>query len=75
MIGGKSLFDAAASRKVPIPVYAEMGSVNPVFILPDALQSKAKEIADGLSQSATLSVGQFCTNPGIIGFRGYCEYQ
>lgn len=64
--GGRALFDAAASRSEPIPVYAEMGSVNPVFILPRALQQRSEEIAQGLVQSFTLGVGQFCTNPGIV---------
>lgn len=56
--GGRALFDIAAKRPIPIPVYAEMGSVNPIFILPDALQTKSKEIAQGLAASFTLSVGQ-----------------
>ena len=64
--GGKALFDAAAKRKEPIPVYAEMGSVNPVFILPDMLATKADELAETLSSSNLLGVGQFCTNPGIV---------
>jgi NADP-dependent aldehyde dehydrogenase len=64
--GGKALFDLAAKRKEPIPVYAEMGSVNPVFILPDMLATKASELADKLAPSNLLAAGQFCTNPGII---------
>ncbi len=63
--GGKALFETANLRKEPIPVYAEMGSVNPVFILPDALKQKTADIANGLVQSVTLGAGQFCTNPGI----------
>ena len=63
---GRALFDAAASRPEPIPVYAEMGSINPVFLLPQALRDRSKEIARGLSASATLGVGQFCTNPGLV---------
>ena len=63
---GRALFDAAAKRPDPIPVYAEMGSVNPVFILPGALQSKGAQIADGLFKSVTLGTGQFCTNPGLV---------
>ncbi len=66
LAGGKALFDIAAKRKEPIPVYAEMGSVNPVFILPDMLASKAIELADKLAPSNLLAAGQFCTNPGII---------
>lgn len=64
--GGKALFDAASRRKEPIPVYAEMGSVNPVFILPEAMKSRSREIAVGLTASVTLGVGQFCTNPGLV---------
>ncbi len=64
--GGRALFDAAASRPDPIPVYAEMGSVNPVFLLPGALADGAQRIAAGLHQSLTLGVGQFCTNPGLV---------
>ena len=64
--GGKALFDAAARRKEPIPVYAEMGSINPVFILPGAMKSRSREIAEGLAASVTLGVGQFCTNPGLV---------
>ncbi|MDH4206087.1 MAG: aldehyde dehydrogenase (NADP(+)) [Desulfobacteraceae bacterium] len=62
--GGKALFDLAAARPEPIPVYAEMGSTNPVFILPSAL--KKESVASGLVDSLTLGVGQFCTNPGIV---------
>jgi alpha-ketoglutaric semialdehyde dehydrogenase len=64
--GGKAIFDAATRRPEPIPVYAEMGSTNPVFILPGALREKGDEIAAGLVASATLGVGQFCTNPGLV---------
>lgn len=63
--GGKALFDAAATRRRPIPVFAEMGSTNPVFVLPDALRRDAASIAEGLVGSFTLGVGQFCTNPGV----------
>jgi alpha-ketoglutaric semialdehyde dehydrogenase len=62
---GRALFDAAASRPEPIPVYAEMGSVNPVFVLPGALAERAASIAEGMKDSVTLGVGQFCTNPGL----------
>lgn len=64
--GGRAIFDAAASRPEPIPVYAEMGSVNPVFVLPGALKERADEIAQGYIQSVTLGAGQFCTNPGLV---------
>jgi NADP-dependent aldehyde dehydrogenase len=63
---GRALFDAAAQRPDPIPVYAEMGSVNPVFLLPGALAERAEAIAEGLATSVTLGVGQFCTNPGVV---------
>ncbi len=64
--GGKALFDAAAARPEPIPVYAEMGSTNPVFILPETLALKGDLIAQNYVNSVTLGVGQFCTNPGIL---------
>jgi NADP-dependent aldehyde dehydrogenase len=64
--GGKALYDAAARRPEPIPVYAEMSSTNPVFILPGALTARMTEIAQGLAASVTLGAGQFCTNPGLI---------
>jgi len=63
---GKAIFDAASSRPDPIPVYAEMGSVNPVFLLPGALSERSLQIAEGLAQSVCLGVGQFCTNPGLV---------
>src|SRR5438552_609976 len=64
--GGRALMDAAAARSEPIPVYAEMGSINPVFLLPGAMQQAAEALATGLHGSVTLGVGQFCTNPGLI---------
>jgi 2,5-dioxopentanoate dehydrogenase len=63
--GGRALFDAAAQRPEPIPVYAEMGSTNPVFILPGALRERGDALAEGLKNSVTMGVGQFCTNPGL----------
>jgi NADP-dependent aldehyde dehydrogenase len=63
---GRALFDAAAARPEPIPVYAEMGSVNPVFLLPSAVEQHWEAIAEGLAQSITLGVGQYCTNPGVV---------
>lgn len=65
-VGGKQLFDWANQRKEPIPVFAEMGSINPVFLLPEKLQTAASEIAKLYATSVTLGVGQFCTNPGLI---------
>lgn len=64
--GGKALYDLAAKRDNPIPVFAEMGSVNPVFLLPRKLESSAIEVAKQYAASLTLGVGQFCTNPGIL---------
>ncbi len=64
--GGKQLFDWGNQRKEPIPVFAEMGSVNPVFLMPEKLSSSANEIANMYAASVTLGAGQFCTNPGII---------
>ncbi len=63
---GRALFDAGSGRPEPIPVYAEMGSVNPVFVLPGALEERGASIAEGLKQSVTMGVGQFCTCPGLI---------
>lgn len=63
--GGRVLMDVAAARPEPIPFYAEMGSVNPVFILPGAMAQRAEELAAGLHASVTLGCGQFCTNPGL----------
>jgi NADP-dependent aldehyde dehydrogenase len=64
--GGKALLDAAAARQEPIPVFAEMGSLNPLFILPHALATRRDKIAQGLADSVALGVGQFCTKPGFV---------
>jgi NADP-dependent aldehyde dehydrogenase len=64
--GGRELFDVAMRRPEPIPVYAEMGSVNPVFVLPGALKERGEVIAEGLKGSFTLGNGQFCTKPGMV---------
>lgn len=64
--GGRALMDIAAKRATPIPVYAEMGSVNPVFVMPEVLQSRSAAIAKGLAASITMGCGQFCTSPGLI---------
>ncbi|MBC7400341.1 MAG: aldehyde dehydrogenase (NADP(+)) [Mucilaginibacter sp.] len=66
LAGGRALFDLAAKRDEPIPVYAEMGSVNPVFLLPGKLKDDAAGIAKALVASNIMGVGQFCTNPGIV---------
>ncbi len=69
--GGKQLFDWGNQRAIPIPVFAEMGSINPVFLLPGKLNTDAADIAKMYAASITLGVGQFCTNPGlIIGIEG-----
>lgn len=64
--GGRALMDIAAARAQPIPVFAEMGSVNPVFVLPAALAARADAIANQLHASVLQGVGQFCTSPGVI---------
>lgn len=64
--GGLALMRLAQSRPEPIPFYAEMSSVNPVFILPNAMNERSEQIAAGLHASVTLGVGQFCTNPGLV---------
>ncbi|MCX6299399.1 MAG: aldehyde dehydrogenase (NADP(+)), partial [Bacteroidetes bacterium] len=64
--GGKALYDYAAARPNPIPVFSEMGSTNPVLLLPNALETNAENIAKQYAGSITLGVGQFCTNPGIL---------
>lgn len=63
--GGKALFDLANSRPEPIPVFAEMGSTNPVFILPHTLKENSESIAMGMATSISMGVGQFCTKPGL----------
>ena len=64
--GGKALYDMAYQREEPIPVFAEMGSINPVFLLPGALKERNEKIAVSYASSITLGVGQFCTNPGLL---------
>lgn len=64
--GGRALYDWAAQRKEPIPVFSEMGSINPVFLLPGKLKASAAEVAKMYASSITISVGQFCTNPGLL---------
>lgn len=64
--GGKALYDYAAARKNPIPVFSEMGSINPVVFLPDTIQQNAESLAKQYAGSITLGMGQFCTNPGLL---------
>lgn len=68
--GGRALCDMAAARPQPIPVFAEMSSINPVLVLPEALKARGDTIANELTASVVLGCGQFCTNPGmVIGIR------
>ena len=64
--GGRALYDMAAKREEPIPVFAEMGSINPVVMLPKSLENRASSLAKTYAGSITLGTGQFCTNPGLI---------
>lgn len=66
LAGGRALMNLAAARPEPIPFFAEMGSTNPVFILPGALHERGDAIAAGLHTSFTLGAGQFCTKPGMV---------
>ncbi len=66
IVGGRALFDLAAQRDEPIPVFAEMGSINPVIMLPEALRNRAAELAKTYAGSITVGSGQFCTNPGLL---------
>ncbi|MDO6732943.1 aldehyde dehydrogenase (NADP(+)) [Marinovum sp. 2_MG-2023] len=63
--GGRALFDLCAARPDPIPFFGELGSVNPMFVLPEALAARGSQIAEGWAGSLTMGAGQFCTNPGI----------
>ncbi len=65
-VAGRALFDAANARPDPIPVFAEMASLNPIFILPNALRENGVQLAEGLKNSVTGGVGQFCTKPGLV---------
>jgi NADP-dependent aldehyde dehydrogenase len=64
--GGRALCDMAAARAQPIPVFAEMSSINPVIVLPQALQARADTVARDLTASVVQGCGQFCTNPGLV---------
>jgi alpha-ketoglutaric semialdehyde dehydrogenase len=65
LAGGRALFNLCAARPEPIPFFGELGSVNPMFLLPAALANRGEAIAKGWAGSLTLGAGQFCTNPGI----------
>jgi 2,5-dioxopentanoate dehydrogenase len=80
LAGGKALFDLANQRAEPIPVFAEMSSINPVILLPETLHEQAEKTAAALAASITLGVGQFCTNPGLViaiennGLKSFIKY-
>ena len=63
--GGRALFDLCAKRDNPIPFFGELGSINPMFLLPNALESRGDALATGWAASLTMGAGQFCTNPGV----------
>ena len=63
--GGRALFDLCAARPEPIPFFGELGSVNPMFLLPEAMAARAEALGQGWAGSLTMGAGQFCTNPGI----------
>lgn len=65
LVGGSALFDLCAARPEPIPFFGELGSVNPMFLLPAALEARGTDIAQGWIASLAMGAGQFCTNPGI----------
>lgn len=64
--GGRALFDIASSRPDPIPFYGELGSVNPAFVLPSAIEARRRDVLEGFVGSFTLGTGQFCTKPGLL---------
>jgi len=66
LAAGRALFDLCAARDVPIPFYGELGSINPVFVLEQALANRGTDIGQGWAGSLTLGAGQFCTNPGVL---------
>ena len=66
LTAGRSLFDLCAGRPEPIPFFGELGSINPGFVLPDALKNRGSDIAVGWAGSLTLGAGQFCTKPGVL---------
>jgi alpha-ketoglutaric semialdehyde dehydrogenase len=73
-VAGRALYDAATARPDPIPVFAEMSSLNPLFILPGALRERGPQIVEGLRTSVTMGVGQFCTKPGLVFGLGSAEF-
>ncbi|WP_112832905.1 aldehyde dehydrogenase (NADP(+)) [Ensifer sp.] len=65
LAGGRALFNLCAARPEPIPFFGELGSVNPMFLLPEAMKARAETLGQGWAGSLTMGAGQFCTNPGI----------
>ena len=65
LAGGRALFNLCAARPEPIPFFGELGSVNPMFVLPEAAKARAESLGQGWAGSLTMGAGQFCTNPGI----------
>lgn len=65
LAGGRALFDLCAARPEPIPFFGELGSVNPMFMMPEAVKNRAQALGKGWAASLTMGAGQFCTNPGI----------
>ncbi len=65
LAGGRALFDLCAQRPEPIPFFGELGSVNPMFLLPQAMAARAEQLGSGWAASLTMGAGQFCTNPGV----------
>lgn len=65
LAGGRALYDLCHSRPSPIPFFGELGSVNPMFLLPEALKARGAELGAGWAASLTMGAGQFCTNPGV----------
>ncbi|MBO9475773.1 aldehyde dehydrogenase (NADP(+)) [Shimia sp. R10_1] len=73
LAGGRALFDLCAQRAEPIPFFGELGSVNPMFVLDNALSNRGAEIGAGWAGSLTMGAGQFCTNPGIVVMKAGAE--
>ena len=66
LAAGRALYDICAAREIPIPFYGELGSINPVFVLDNALTNRGEQIAQAWAGSLTMGAGQFCTNPGVV---------
>lgn len=66
LAAGRALFDLCAARPEPVPFFGELGSINPVFVMPEALAARSEEIGTAWAASLTMGAGQFCTNPGLL---------